>query len=57
MTGILEMCEQVLLLLPLIGKPLQAKYYGPYTVVKKIHVGEAILISTQTLKRQKELCM
>lgn len=31
--------EQVLLLLPLIGKSLQAKYRGPYVIVKRL--GEA----------------
>jgi hypothetical protein len=28
--------EQVLLLLPLIGKPLQAKYCGPYRVKERL---------------------
>ena len=28
--------DRVLALLPIPGKPLQARYYGPYTVEKKI---------------------
>ena len=28
--------EHVLLLLPLIGKPLQAKYFDPYVVAKRL---------------------
>ena len=28
--------DRILALLPIPGKPLQARYYGPYTVDKKI---------------------
>ena len=47
-----EVVEQVLLLLPLIGKPLQAKFCGPYTVVKRL--GEVdYLISNHDRRKAK----
>jgi len=49
-----EVGEQVLLLLPLIGKLLQAKYFGSYTVVNRL--GEVdYLISTPDRRKAKRV--
>ena len=49
-----EKGEQVLLLLPLIGKPLQAKYCGPYQVLKRL--GEVdYLVGTPDRRKAKRV--
>ena len=49
-----EVGEQVLLLLPLIGKPLQAKYSGPYTVERRL--GEVdYVISTPDRRKTRRV--
>ena len=51
---IYEVGEQVLLLLPLIGKPLQAIYREPHTVVKRL--GEVdYFISTADRRKAKRI--
>ena len=37
--------DRVLVLLPIPGKPLQARYYGPFTVDKKI-IGVNFIVNT-----------
>ena len=46
--------DRVLALLPIPGKPLQARYYGPYTVDKKISVN--YIVNTSGRHKQKQLC-
>src|ERR1043165_2030263 len=49
-----EKGEQVLLLLPLVGKPLQAKYCGPYQVLKRL--GEVdYLVGTPDRRKTKRV--
>ena len=47
--------DKVLALLPIPGKPLQARYYGPYTVDKKLSDVNYI-VNTPGRRRQKQLC-
>ena len=47
--------DQVLALLPIPGKPLQARYYGPYTVHKKLSDVNYI-VNTPGRRKQKQLC-
>ena len=47
--------DKVLALLPIPGRPLQARYFGPYTVEKK---GSDLnyIITTPDRRKQKQLC-
>ena len=47
--------DRVLALLPIPGKPLQARYYVPYTVDKKISDVNCI-VNTPGRRKQKQLC-
>ena len=47
--------DKVLALLPIPGRPLQAKYYGPYTVDKKLSAVNYI-VNTPGRRKQKQLC-
>ena len=47
--------DEVLALLPIPGKPLQARYYGPYTVDKKLSDVNYI-VNTPGRRKQKQLC-
>ena len=47
--------DRVLALLPIPGKPLQARYYGLYTVDKKISDVNYI-VNTPGRRKQKQLC-
>ena len=47
--------DRVLALLPIPGKPLQARYCGPYTVDKKISDVNYI-VNTPGRRKQKQLC-
>ena len=47
--------DRVLALLPIPGKPLQARYYGPYTADKKIS-GVNYIVNTPGRRKQKQLC-
>ena len=47
--------DRVLALLPIPGKPLQARYYGPYTVDKQISDVNYI-VNTPGRRKQKQLC-
>ena len=47
--------DKVLALLPIPGKPLQARYYGPYTVDKKLSDLNYI-VNTPGRRKQKQLC-
>ena len=47
--------DRVLALLPIPGKPLQARYYGPYTVHKQISDVNYI-VNTPGRRKQKQLC-
>ena len=46
--------DKVLALLPIPGKPLQARYYGPYTVDKKLSDVNYI-VNTPGRRKQKQL--
>ena len=46
--------DRVLALLPIPGKPLQARYYGPYTVDKKIS-DVNYNVNTPGRRKQKQL--
>ena len=47
--------DKVLALLPIPGRPLQARYYGPYTVDKKLSDVNYI-VNTPGRRNQKQLC-
>ena len=47
--------DKVLALLPIPGKPLQARYYGPYTVDKKLSDVNYV-VNTPGRRKQKQLC-
>ena len=47
--------DKVLALLPIPGRPLQARYFGPYTVEKKVSDLNYI-ITTPDRRKQKQLC-
>ena len=47
--------DKVLALLPIPGKPLQARYYGPYTVDKKLS-DVNYTVNTPGRRTQKQLC-
>ena len=47
--------DKVLALLPIPGKPLQARYYGPYTVEKNLSEVNYI-VNTPGRRKQKQLC-
>ena len=47
--------DKVLALLPIPGKPLQARYYGPYTVEKRLSDLNYI-INTPGRRKQRQLC-
>ena len=47
--------DRVLALLPIPGKPLEARYYGPYTVDKKISDVNYV-VNTPGRRKQKQLC-
>ena len=42
--------------MPIPGKPLQARYYGPYTVDKKLSDVNYIVNTPGRLKKKKQLC-
>ena len=46
--------DKVLALLPILGKPLQARYYDPYTVDKKLSDVNNI-VNTPGNRKQKQL--
>ena len=48
--------DRVLALLPILGKPLQARYYGLYTVDKKISDVNYI-VNRPGRRKQKQLCL
>ena len=50
-----ELGDKVLALLPIPGKPLQARYYGPYKVDKKLSDVNYI-VNTPGRRKQKQLC-
>ena len=47
--------DKVLAVLPIPGKPLQARYYGPYTVDKKLSYVN-YTVNTPWRRTQKQLC-
>ena len=47
--------DQVLALLPIPGRPLQARYFGPYTVIKKVSEVNYI-VSTPGRRKSQQLC-
>ena len=47
--------DKVIALLPIPGRPLQARYYGPYTVEKKLSDVNYI-VNTPGRRKQKQLC-
>ena len=47
--------DKVLALLLIPGRPLQARYFGPYTVEKKVSDLNYIII-TPNRRKQKQLC-
>lgn len=47
--------DQVLALLPIPGKPLQARYFGPYIVEKKVSDLNYIIL-TPGRQKQKQMC-
>ena len=48
--------DKVLAFLTIPGKPLQARYYGPYTVDKKLSDVNYI-VNTPGRRKQKQLCL
>ena len=47
--------DKVIALLPIPGRPLQARYYGPYTVEKRLSDVNYI-VNTPGRRKQKQLC-
>ena len=47
--------DKVLALLPIPGRPLQARFFGPYTVKKKAS-DLSYIINTPDRRKQKQLC-
>ena len=47
--------DKVIALLSIPGRPLQARYYGPYTVEKKL-IDVNYIINTPGRRKQKQLC-
>lgn len=47
--------DQVLALLPIVGSPFQAKFHGPYTVVKQLSELN-YLIATPDRRKRQQLC-
>ena len=47
--------DKVIALLPIPGRPLQARYYGPYTVEKRLSDVNYI-VNTPRRRKQKQLC-
>ena len=54
--GKFEPRDKVLALLPIPGRPLQSRYYGPYTVDKKLSDVNYI-VNTPGRRKQKQLCL
>ena len=50
-----ETGDKVLALLPIPGRPLQARYYGPYTVDKKL-CDVNYIVNTPGRRKRKQLC-
>ena len=50
-----EPCDRVLVLFPVVGNPLQAKYSGPYKVVKKIS-DTNYLVKTCCRRKETQVC-
>ena len=53
--NLLQSGDKVLALLPIPGRPFQARYFGPYTVEKKASDLNYI-ITTPDRRKQKQLC-
>ena len=47
--------DRVLVLFPVVGNPLQAKYSGPYKAVKKISVTN-YLVRTPGRRKETQVC-
>ena len=47
--------DKVLVLLPIAGNPLQAKYHGPYTVERRVNNVDYV-VSTPDRRKQRQLC-
>ena len=47
--------DKVIALFPIPGRPLQARYYGPYTVEKKL-CDVNYIVNTPGRRKQKQLC-
>ena len=47
--------DRVLVLLPIIGNPLQARYHGPYVTEKRIS-NLNYIIHTPDRRKQRQLC-
>ena len=50
-----EVGDEVLILLPLPGHPLQARYSGPYTIEKKLNEVDYV-VKTPGRRKEKRLC-
>lgn len=50
-----EVGDEVLILLPMVNKPLQAKYYGPYVIVEKLGPVDYI-VNTPDRRKQRRVC-
>ena len=47
--------DEVLVLFPVTGKPLQARYRGPYTVYKKVNDVDYV-VQTPDRRKETQLC-
>lgn len=47
--------DQVLALLPLVGSPFQAKFAGPYVILKRVS-DQNYMIYTPDRRRKSQLC-
>ena len=50
-----EVGDEVLVLLPMLSKPLQAKYHGPYVIVEKLGPVDYV-VKTPDRRKQRRVC-
>lgn len=50
-----EVGDEVLILLPMVHKPLQAKYYGPYVIAEKLGPVDYV-VHTPDRRKQRRVC-
>ncbi|XP_065917657.1 uncharacterized protein [Dysidea avara] len=52
---VFDVGDKVLVLLPIVGNPLQARYHGPYTVERRVNDVDYV-VSTPDRRKERQLC-